>query len=82
MGGHRTIVIDTSPQAMNAGGFMGDEQLASRGIPVMGGGSNGAGRRHTTPRARAMSPKAPKAPMTFGGSAVPSNAKIFINKLV
>lgn len=78
MDGQKTIIIDTSPEAMMEGGYMETQQQASRGIPVMGGNSM---RRHTTPRNRAMSPKQPKAPMTFGGAPMPSNAKIVINKL-
>jgi hypothetical protein len=65
----QTIVIDTSPQAMQMSGYLGDMQMASRGMPVMGamgvsagarqvGGGSGSGsaNRRFTPRARQQSP--------------------------
>ena len=81
----KTIVIDTSPQAMASGGYMETQQYAARGMPVMGrspmGGGGGNPRRHITPRARASSPKPMRAPLTFGGSSIAPNATIKINKL-
>jgi hypothetical protein len=72
----QTIVIDTSPQAMQMSGYLGDMQMASRGMPVMGsmgvaagarqvGGGSGGGRRFT-PRARQQSPSRSR-PMFGGG---------------
>jgi DNA-directed RNA polymerase II subunit RPB2 len=58
----QTIVIDTSPQAMDQYGYLDDMQMASRGMPVMGsmglaagarqmsGGANQHGGRRVTPR--------------------------------
>jgi DNA-directed RNA polymerase II subunit RPB2 len=71
-----TIVIDTGPQAMEASGYQESMQAAARGIPVMGSGQAG-GRRHTTPRARPMSPR--RGPASVGGYT--AGAKITINKL-
>jgi hypothetical protein len=71
-----TIVIDTSPQAMEQSGYQESMQAAARGMPVMGSGQAG-GRRHTTPRARAMSPR--RGPASVGGYT--AGAKITINKL-
>ena len=72
-----TIVIDTSPHAMDQAGFQEEMQAAARGMPVMGGGM----RRHTTPRARAESPR--RGPASLGGMTPQSmaKAKITINKL-
>ena len=76
----QTIVIDTSPQAMQMAGYLGDMQMASRGMPVMGamgvaagakqvgGGSasgSGSANRRFTPRARQQSPS--RRPMFGGG---------------
>ena len=74
----QTIVIDTSPQAMQMSGYLGDMQMASRGMPVMGamgvaagarqvGGGSGSGsaNRRFTPRARQQSPS--RRPMFGGG---------------
>jgi DNA-directed RNA polymerase II subunit RPB2 len=69
-----TIVIDTSPQAMEQSGYQEPMQAAARGVPVMGGG-----RRHTTPRQRPMSPR--RGPASVGGGAYTAGAKITINKL-
>ena len=75
----QTIVIDTSPQAMQMSGYLGDMQMASRGMPVMGamgvaagarqvGGGSGSGsaNRRFTPRARQQSPSRSR-PMFGGG---------------
>ena len=72
-----TIVIDTSPHAMDQAGFQEEMQAAARGMPVMGGGM----RRHTTPRARAESPR--RGPASVDGMSPQSIAKarITINKL-
>ena len=72
----QTIVIDTSPQAMQMSGYLGDMQMASRGMPVMGamgvaagarqiGGGSASGGRRFTPRARQQSPS--RRPMFGGG---------------
>ena len=76
----QTIVIDTSPQAMQMSGYLGDMQMASRGMPVMGamgvaagarqvggsGSGSSSGGRRFTPRARQQSPS--RRPMFGGGS--------------
>ena len=72
-----TIVIDTSPQAMNEDGYQGALQQAVRGVPVMGGGS--AGGRRTTPRARDGSPR--RGPSTVGGMMPNANQRITIQKM-
>jgi hypothetical protein len=72
-----TIVIDTSPQAMEQSGYQEPMQAAARGVPVMGSGQAGGARRHTTPRARPMSPR--RGPASVGGYT--AGAKITINKL-
>jgi DNA-directed RNA polymerase II subunit RPB2 len=74
-----TIVIDTSPQAMEQSGYQEPMQAAARGTPVMGGGAAGGARRHTTPRARPMSPR--RGPASVGGMNITPGAKITINKL-
>lgn len=71
-----TIVIDTSPQAMEQSGYQEPMQAAARGAPVMGGGN---ARRHITPRQRPMSPR--RGPASVGGGAYTPGAKITINKL-
>ena len=75
--GPPTIVIDTSPQTMQQGGFMESYENARQGQPVMG--SFGAKSRHQTPRGRAVSP--PKKGVTFGGEPLNSGAKVTVNKL-
>jgi len=75
--GPPTIVIDTSPQTMQHGGFMESYEQARQGEPVMG--SFGAKSRHQTPRGRATSP--PKKGVTFGGEPLSSGAKVTVNKL-
>ncbi len=71
-----TIVIDTGTNAMAASGFMREEQLASRGINTMGG------RRHTTPRARSVTPsRATKPTATIGGQSVSASSKVMVKKL-
>ena len=75
--GPPTIVIDTSPQTMQQGGFMESYEDARRGQPVMG--SFGAKSRHQTPRGRAASP--PKKGVTFGGEPLSSGSKVTVNKL-
>ena len=69
----QTIVIDTSPQAMQMSGYLEDMQMASRGMPVMGAMGVAAGARQVgggssrrfTPRARQQSPS--RRPMFGGG---------------
>ena len=75
--GPPTIVIDTSPQTMQQGGFMESYEQARQGQPVMG--SFGAKSRHQTPRGRAVSP--PKKSVTFGGEPLSSGSKVTVNKL-
>jgi hypothetical protein len=70
--GQPTIVVDTSAQAMQQGGYLDTYQDASRGRSVMGGG------RRQTPRGRATSPK--KA-VTFGDSPISSSTKVTVSKL-
>ena len=77
----QTIVIDTSPQAMDQFGYLDDMQMASRGMPVMGsmglaagarqmgGGSNQGGRR-VTPRPN-RSFGGPGRRVSFGGGGQP-----------
>ena len=74
--GPPTVVIDTSPQAMQKGGFMGSYEQARQGEPVMG--SFGASSRHKTPRGRAVSPKK----VSFGDDGpVSPMTKITVSKL-
>ena len=75
--GPPTIVIDTSPQTMQHGGYMESYEQARQGQPVMG--TFGAKSRHQTPRGRATSP--PKKGVTFGGEPLSSGAKVTVNKL-
>ena len=90
----QTIVIDTSPQAMQMSGYLEDMQMASRGMPVMGamgvaagarqvGGGSGSGGRRFTPRARQQSPS--RRPMFGGGGGgggpPPPSTKVVVNKL-
>ena len=71
--GPQTFVIDTGPHSMSESGYMEDEQEAASGRRVMGGS-----RRHTTPRARALSPKR----ATFAsGQTIQSNTRLTINKI-
>ena len=75
----QTIVIDTSPQAMQMSGYLGDMQMASRGMPVMGamgvsagarqvgGSGSGSGGRRFTPRARQQSPSRSRPMFGSGG---------------
>jgi DNA-directed RNA polymerase II subunit RPB2 len=89
----QTIVIDTSPQAMQMAGYLGDMQMASRGMPVMGsmgvaagarqvgGGTSG---RRLTPRARQQSPS--RRPMfggdsSSGGGPPPPSTRVTVRKL-
>ena len=74
--GQPTIVIDTSAQAMQQGGYLDTYQEASRGQPVMGGGS----RRRQTPRGRATSPSARKG-VTFGDGPIAASTKVTVSKL-
>jgi DNA-directed RNA polymerase II subunit RPB2 len=78
--GPPTFVVNTGTNAMAGAGYMEDEMRAARGIPVMGslGMRSGGLARHTTPRARAMSPK--KA-VTFGGQSLAPGQKVMINKI-
>jgi DNA-directed RNA polymerase II subunit RPB2 len=77
--GPQTIVIDTSPMAMQSGGYLDDMQDARRGIPVMGGASN---RRRQTPRARATSPNSrPSGGMSFDGEPLHTSQRITIQKI-
>lgn len=74
--GH-TIIVDTNSRALQAGGYMEDEQDAQRGMSVMGRTS-----RRVTPRARAMSPR--REPASFGsmGGGTPApGTKFVINKI-
>jgi DNA-directed RNA polymerase II subunit RPB2 len=64
-----TIVIDTGTNAMASSGFMQEEQMASRGVNTFGG------RRHTTPRARPMSPSRQPA------QNINASAKVTVKKL-
>ena len=81
-GGPPTIVIDTSPVAMQNGGFLDELHEAQRGVPVMGRRS--LERRHTTPRARGSSPQARPAQrggMSFGGEPLSTGQKITVQKM-
>lgn len=81
--GPPTIVIDTSPMAMQQGGFLDELQEARSGVPVMGRRSM-MDRRHTTPRAqsRGVSPQArQKGGMSFGGEPLSTGQKITVNKM-
>jgi hypothetical protein len=74
--GPPTFVVDTSPQAMQNGGFMESYEQARQGRPVMG--SFGASSRHKTPRGRAVSPKK----VSFGDDGpVSPMTKITVSKL-
>ena len=77
--GPPTIVIDTSPQTMQHGGYMESYEDARRGQPVMG--TFGAKSRHQTPRGRAVSPQTQKKGVTFGGETLNSATKITVSKL-
>jgi hypothetical protein len=74
--GPPTIVIDTSPMAMQQGGFLDELDEANRGIPVMGRRSE---RRHTTPRARGASPQ--RKAVSFGGEPLSTGQKITVQKI-
>jgi hypothetical protein len=81
--GPPTIVIDTSPMAMQQGGFLDELQEARSGVPVMGRRSM-MDRRHTTPRARGASPQArtsQKGGMSFGGEPLSTGQKITVQKM-
>jgi hypothetical protein len=90
----QTIVIDTSPQAMDQFGYLEDMQMASRGMPVMGsmglaagarqmgGGANQSGRR-VTPRNRSGARR-----VSFGSGdqqqndgPIHSSARVTVRKL-
>jgi DNA-directed RNA polymerase II subunit RPB2 len=76
--GPPTIVIDTSPRAMQQGGFLDELHEANNGVPVMGRRSQ----RHTTPRARGASPQArQKGGMSFGGEPLATSQRITIQKM-
>ena len=79
--GPPTIVIDTSPMAMQQGGFLDELHEARSGIPVMGRRS--MDRRHTTPRARGGSPQARPSQkgMSFGGEPLSTGQKITVQKM-
>jgi len=79
--GPPTIVIDTSPMAMQQGGFLDELQEARSGVPVMGRRS--MDRRHTTPRAnaRAASPQARPKGISFGGEPLSTGQRITIQKM-
>ena len=79
--GPPTIVIDTSPMAMQQGGFLDELQEARSGVPVMGRRS--MDRRHTTPRAnaRAASPQARSKGISFGGEPLSTGQRITIQKM-
>ena len=80
--GPPTIVIDTSPRAMQQGGFLDELHEANSGVPVMGRRS--LDRRHTTPRARGASPQArpsQKGGMSFGGEPLSTGQKITVQKM-
>ena len=70
--GQPTIVIDTSAQAMQQGGYLDTYQEATRGQPVMG--------RRQTPRGRATSPNARKG-VTFGDGPIAPSTKVTVSKL-
>ena len=67
--GQPTIVVDTSAQAMQQGGYLDTYQEASRGKPVMG--------RRQTPRGRAASPKK----VSFGDGPIAASTKVTVSKL-
>jgi hypothetical protein len=71
-GGYKTIVIDTSPNAMGEG-FQETEGAAERGQPVMGGQRRS---HHTTPRGYAK-----RGPPTVSGSTPSPSTKITVQKL-
>ena len=80
--GPQTIVIDTSPMAMQQGGYLEELEEANNGVPVMGRRSQQMSRRHTTPRARATSPQArQKGGMSFGGEPLHTSQKITVQKM-
>jgi len=77
-----TIVIDTSPRAMQQGGFLDELHEANNGVPVMGRRSQE--RRHTTPhsRNRGVSPQArQKGGMSFGGEPLNTGQRITVQKM-
>jgi hypothetical protein len=76
VGGAQVITVDTGPRAMYEGGYQEDLQEATRGHPVMGGGS----RRHTTPRHRAESPRS-RGPMTVAGGNITPTTRIVVNRI-
>ena len=81
-----TIVIDTSPQAMQQAGYEANlqQQQQQQGGSSFGG-MGPTNRRHTTPRARASSPRGPKGPSGPRGPTTiegySANAKVTIQKL-
>ena len=79
--GPPTIVIDTSPMAMQQGGFLDELREANNGVPVMGRRSQE--RRHTTPhsRNRGVSPQARPKGMSFGGEPLSTGQKITVQKM-
>jgi hypothetical protein len=79
VGGAQVITVDTGSRAMYEGGFQEDFQDATRGYPVMGGGSSGS-RRHTTPRHRAESPRS-RGPMTVAGGNITPATRIVVNRI-
>ena len=70
--GQPTIVVDTSAQAMQQGGYLDTYQQAAGGQPVMGR------QRHQTPRGRATSPK---KSVTFGDGPIAASTKVTVSKL-
>jgi hypothetical protein len=81
-----TIVIDTSPQAMQQAGYEANLQQQQGGSSF--GQRGPTNRRHTTPRARASSPRGPFGPRGPSGPRGPTtiegysaNAKVTIQKL-
>ncbi len=71
------IVIPSNAQELARDGYDEDAVQAGRGQPVMGGANP---RRHTTPRARPMSPRKGHDP-AFGGGPVAPSTRITIRKL-